>query len=510
MEASLIERLERAVQRLEALGVEPSLASASAGVTNVQECKAKPSESSLLTEWDRLLAEQLAPVKALSQHIPHEAQKSMESFESAFRATRRVLEISLLAKKPESPAELQSLLAPVSKAMGAVTEAAEGRRSCQNHLKVLAEAVGALGFLACGPGTGMSSPRQHVLDCWQSAEFFANKLLMEFRGKDEDQVAWVRGVKALVQHHLEQYVLRNCPTGLRFNPDGVTLAEAVSDGAAATSAPSAQAQAPAPAAPKPACQRPGAPPPPPPGPPPKPLSADELGLETVEAGGGGGGGMSAIFKELSAGEGITRKLRHVTAVMKSKHNPDRTGCVPAAPTAPTATALKKGQPSGSPSLELKGTKWVVENFNGRQDLLVENATPKQSVYVYGCTDCVVQIQGKVNAISLDNCKRCGLVFKDVIASVEAVNCSSVQLQTTGTVPTITVDKTDGAQLYLSQACATNPNFQIVSAKSSSINVIVVPAENDPSDPQEQPIPEQYLSTFKGGKLVTVAAEHSGA
>ncbi|GIL89920.1 hypothetical protein Vretimale_17943 [Volvox reticuliferus] len=509
MESSLIARLERAVQRLEALGVEPSSSSAPAGDTNAPGAQAKSSESSSLTEWDRLLAEHLTPLKILSQHIPQEAQRSMESFENAFQATRRVLEVSLLAKKPDSPAELQSLLAPVSEAMGAVMTAAEGGGSCPNHLKVLSEAVGALGFLACGPGSGITSSRQHVLDCWQSAEFFATKLLMEFRGKDEDQVAWVRGLKALVQQQLEQYVLRNCPTGLRFNPDGVPLAAAMSSVAAVTaSAPSAPASAPVAVAPKPACGRPGAPPPPPPGPPPKPLSADEL---RVEGGGGGGGGMSAIFKELSTGEGITSKLRHVTSQMKSKHNSDRTGCVPSAPSAPpTATVVKKGQPSGPPSLALKGTKWMVENFSGRQDLVVENTTPKQSVYVYGCTDCVVQIQGKVNAISLDNCKRLGVVFSDVIASVEAVNCSSIQVQTTGTVPTVTVEKTDGAQLYLSQACAANPNFQIVSAKSSSINVIIVPAENDPSDPLEQPIPEQYISTFQGGKLVTVAAEHSGA
>ena len=30
------------------------------------------------------------------------------------------------------------------------------------------------------------------------------------------------------------------------------------------------------------------------------------------------------------------------------------------------------------------------------------------------------------------------------------------------------------------------------------------------DPQEMPIPEQFISSFQGGKLVTVAASHSGA
>jgi hypothetical protein len=41
---------------------------------------------------------------------------------------------------------------------------------------------------------------------------------------------------------------------------------------------------------------------------------------------------------------------------------------------------------------------------------------------------VVQVQGKVNTISLDKCSRTGLVFDDVIATVEVVNCQSVQVR----------------------------------------------------------------------------------
>lgn len=42
-----------------------------------------------------------------------------------------------------------------------------------------------------------------------------------------------------------------------------------------------------------------------------------------------------------------------------------------------------------------------------------------------------QVKGKVNAVSLDKCVRVGVVFGDVISGVEAVNCSSVQLQVRG-------------------------------------------------------------------------------
>ncbi len=41
----------------------------------------------------------------------------------------------------------------------------------------------------------MPVPGQFVADCWNTAEFFANKLLMEYRNKDETQVLWIRGTK---------------------------------------------------------------------------------------------------------------------------------------------------------------------------------------------------------------------------------------------------------------------------------------------------------------------------
>ena len=56
---------------------------------------------------------------------------------------------------------------------------------------------------------------------------------------------------------------------------------------------------------------------------------------------------------------------------------------------------------------------------------------------------LVQVQGKVNAITLDSCTRTGLVFQDLVASCEVVNCSSVEVQSTGAMPTIAIDKTDG-------------------------------------------------------------------
>ena len=54
---------------------------------------------------------------------------------------------------------------------------------------------------------------------------------------------------------------------------------------------------------------------------------------------------------------------------------------------------------------------------------------------------------------------------------------------------------------------------------SSGDVLLVPplsqvsadeGKGQQEDPQELPIPEQFISSFQAGKLVTVAASHSGA
>jgi adenylyl cyclase-associated protein len=41
---------------------------------------------------------------------------------------------------------------------------------------------------------------------------------------------------------------------------------------------------------------------------------------------------------------------------------------------------------------------------------------------------VVQIKGKLNAITLDQCTKCGLVFESVVAACEVVNSRSVQVR----------------------------------------------------------------------------------
>jgi len=106
---------------------------------------------------------------------------------------------------------------------------------------------------------------------------------------------------------------------------------------------------------------------------------------------------------------------------------------------------------------------------------------------------------------MDDCQKTSLVFEQIVASVEVVNCRSVKVQVTGQVPTMLIDKTDGIQIFLSE---TSLHTTIVTSKSSEMNVSVPEGDDEL---KEMPIPEQYVSFYdrNSKKLVTNTNSHLG-
>merc|ERR1712226_826672 len=149
--------------------------------------------------------------------------------------------------------------------------------------------------------------------------------------------------------------------------------------------------------------------------------------------------------------------------------------------------------------ELDGKKWVVEFMKNNPRGHISQTEPNQTVYIYKCEGTTVKVDGKVNAITLDSCKKVAVVFDTVVSSCDVINCQSVQMQVTGKVATISVEKTDGCQMFINKESV---GVEIVSAKSSEMNVMVPVGD----DFVEQPIPEQFKTVIAGGKLKTAATE----
>merc|ERR1712166_382771 len=202
----------------------------------------------------------------------------------------------------------------------------------------------------------------------------------------------------------------------------------------------------------------------------------------------------ALFADLNKGGGVTAGLKKVTkqkaasskVVMKQK-------------------GTKVTKKMGTPKCALEGRKWACEYYvdDRTGTIKIEGCSVKETVTIFRCINCVIQITGKINAILLDDCEKTSIVCTDVVSSIDVVNCKSVEIQADGRVPTILVDKTDGCQLYLGKSAT---DATIILSKSSECNV-TTPGATEDDDGVEQALPEQFSNSFQGGKWVTVPVTH---
>eukprot|EP00064_Thunnus_orientalis_P021314 superscaffoldBa00006385_g21474 len=421
--ASLVQRLEVAVGRLESMSGQGGGAGGSAG----------GAVSAYVEAFDGIVNGSVAQYISLSQKIGGDVLKH---------------------------AVLTTLMQPVSKAIQQVQAFREQNRTSKqfNHLSAVSESVPALGWVAM--------------------------VRLGGGGVDKTHVDWVKAYVS-IWTEMQDYIKQHHTTGLTWSKSG----------------PMASASAAPPSAPAGGC-----PPPPPPGPPPP-----SLDISGSSSGGGGGGDeRNALFASINKGADITKGLKHVNDDQKTHKNPGlrsqgapvRAGPKPfsssprpAASAAPTRTL--------PPVLELEGKKWKVENQEGAEGLVISDTELKQVVYAYKCNKSTLQVKGKINSITIDNCKKMGLVFDDVVGIVEVINCKDVKVQVMGKVPTISINKTDGCHVYLSKDSL---KCEIVSAKSSEMNILV---PNKDGEFTELPVPEQFKTIWDGQKLVTTATEIAG-
>ena len=486
----LIKRLEAATARIEEIAnANPTAAAgagkpAAAGARNAAD--AHTINNPFTEGFEELLQSHLKDFIEKSEKIGGLVRDQANAVNQAFHAQLLFIQTAAQAASPNQTV-LSEMIRPTQAALEKVTELREKNRTSPffNHLSTVSEGIPALGWVAVSP-----KPFPFVGEMRDSAQFYANRVIKEFKDKDTVHTAWATSFIALLTE-LQGYVKKFHTTGLVWKANGA-------DAKTVFASLSSSGGAPAPAA---APSAGGAPPPP--GPPPAPIDISALQTSAQPD-------MNVIFNQLNRGESVTSGLKKVDKSQMTHKNPElratsvvKADAVKSAP-APKAAAAAPKKPART---ALDGNKWVVENHEGQQ-IVLDQTELKQTVYIYNCTNCTVTVKGKVNAITFDLCRKSGLVIDHAVSTVDIVNSKSVQLQVVGKVPTINIDKTDGCLVYLSKECL---GVEILTAKSSELNVSLPSTEAgaSASDFIERPLPEQYKSTISGNKIVTVAVEHAG-
>ncbi|XP_012872220.1 PREDICTED: adenylyl cyclase-associated protein 1 [Dipodomys ordii] len=423
---NLVERLERAVGRLEAV-------SHTSDMHRGYGDNPSKGTAPYVQAFDSLLAGPVAEYLKISKEIGGDVQKHAEMVHTGLKLERALL---VTASQCQQPANVSA-----------------------------------------------PKPAPYVKEMNDAAVFYTNRVLKEYKDVDKKHVDWVKAYLS-IWTELQAYIKEFHTTGLAWNKTGPVAKEL----SGLPSGPSVGS----------------GPPPPPPGPPPPPVPTSSGSDDSASR--------SALFAQINQGESITHALKHVSDDMKTHKNPAlkaqsgpvRSGPKPfSAPKPQTSPSPKPATKKEPALLELEGKKWRVENQENVSNLVIDDTELKQVVYIYKCVNTTLQIKGKINSITVDNCKKLGLVFDDVVGIVEIINSRDVKVQVMGKVPTISINKTDGCHAYLSKSSL---DCEIVSAKSSEMNVLI-PTEG--GDFNEFPVPEQFKTLWNGQKLVTTVTEIAG-
>lgn len=488
---NLISRLEKVTSRLEKVNPSNAMSNGHAvnGATPTTNGSSNESFDDLppIAAFDQLYRDNFVPFKDLSSKIGNDVQTIVDLIEKVFKLQRKFLLEAVCSVQPAKDV-LQKFFQQFSKSIEEVQNFREKNRTSSvfNHLSGLSESIGAFGWIAVEP-----APSPFVKEMSDAAQFYTNRVLKDYKEKDVNHVNWVKMWVQLLTE-LQAYVKQYHTTGVTWNSSRKSSTFDPSRVSIASSSSGTPA--------------------PPPGPPPPPpmfnladILADTSLTNGKTAKPAAGISTDQLFAEINKGGAITSHLKKVDPNQQTHKNPALRagGIVEVSTKTSNNTSQVSATKNKTPCLELVDKKWKVEYHQGNNNLLIDQTDMKHTVYIYQCRESTITVKGKVNSILIDSCHRVGLVFDDVLSTVEFINSKMCQMQVLGRVPTVAIEKTDGCQVYLSR---NSLDTEIVSSKSSAMNVLI-PNEND-DDFKEEPIPEQFKTIFnsKTRKLCTTSTE----
>lgn len=172
--------------------------------------------------FDALCATELQQFLDLSHTIGSPVLDQAQLIGKSFEAQKELIVTASQCKQPSyvSP-QFATALQPLQEMLVSISAIRDNNRPSHlfNHLSAVADGSPAIGWVAVE-----KTPAPYIGEMKESAEFYANRVIKEYKSKDGKHVDWIRSFTALLLT-LQRYVKEHHTTGLTWNARGTDLQE---------------------------------------------------------------------------------------------------------------------------------------------------------------------------------------------------------------------------------------------------------------------------------------------
>ena len=213
-----------------------------------------------------------------------------------------------------------------------------------------------------------------------------------------------------------------------------------------------------------------------------------------------GAGAAAFFASQSSGSSTAVSTPAASAPAEEKKV-----AAPAKP-APAKAAPGKKAPA-APLKELRGNKWVVENYTNETIRFddPDEVNKRVSFEFFNCNKCTIQIVGKCQNISVQSCKGSTIETDKVVSQIELFKCQAFNIRAKNQLPMASIEGCNQIHIYLTNATS---NAKISTSCTRS-TIMHFPKEGITDDNLEEEenwatyaVPEVFTTTIAEHKLVT--------
>jgi len=235
---NILKRLEHATSRLEeitqtqegsyktgttAIGSADNQSESGSSPLEISPVPRSPEKVKFVREFEDLIKSHVEPFVELSSKIDSVVGEVAGNFKDAFVAQTRFLNIVSQTKKPDfSDPAFSEALKPMNEKIGAISATKDANRRSEffNHLNTLSDGAPVLGWIVS------ETPVSFIPEIKDSAQFWANRVIKDFKDKDAVHAEWVKSFLAVFDA-LRTYVKEFHTTGPSWNSKGKSLKESL-------------------------------------------------------------------------------------------------------------------------------------------------------------------------------------------------------------------------------------------------------------------------------------------